>query len=136
MFCLGDGSTDKEAGERAGDAEIFNRSGRMNRLRNEYIKETAHVRQLRGTLILRLEWVGYVGRREPGHIGKRTLEDGAATKGGKEGKTERRFVDVVRADMQAVGVTREDAGSRGRWLQMIRCDDRPRVGIPERTHLD
>ena len=39
----------------------------------------------------------------------------------KRGRPNRTFLDVMKEDMQWVGVTEEDAGDRVRWKQTIYC---------------
>lgn len=41
----------------------------------------------------------------------------------ERGRPQRRFIDVVKGDMQRVSVTEEDARGRGRWRQVISCSD-------------
>lgn len=60
------------------------------------------------------EMLGYIGRR------MLKMELLCKRKGGRPG---RRFMDVVREDMQVVGATKEDAEDRERWKQMIRSGD-------------
>lgn len=40
-----------------------------------------------------------------------------------EGELQRRFMNVVKEDMEMVGVTVDEAGDRVRWRKMIRCGD-------------
>ena len=96
---------------------------RMDKIKNEYIRGSAHVEQL-GQKVreARLRWYGHVRRREVGYIGRKMLEMELPGKR-RKGRPKRRYMDAVREDMRAVGVTEEDAEDRGRWKQMIRCGD-------------
>ncbi|KAF7645083.1 hypothetical protein LDENG_00132800 [Lucifuga dentata] len=88
----------------------------MDRIRNEYIRGTAHVRCFGDKVReARLRWFGHVQRRDSEHIGRRMLRP--------RGRPKRRFMDVVKEDMKLVGVREEEAEDRVRWRQMIRCGD-------------
>lgn len=39
------------------------------------------------------------------------------------GRPKARFIEVVKEDMQVVGVTYKEVEVRGRWRQMTRCGD-------------
>ena len=41
----------------------------------------------------------------------------------RRGRPKRRYMDVVKEDMQKVGVTEEDARVRALWRRRIRCGD-------------
>ena len=96
---------------------------RMDKIKNEYIRGSAHVEQL-GQKVreARLRWYGHVRRSEVGYIGRRMLEMELPGKR-RKGRPKRRYMDAVREDMRAAGVTEEDAEDRGRWKQMTRCGD-------------
>ncbi|KAJ8375265.1 hypothetical protein SKAU_G00058450 [Synaphobranchus kaupii] len=96
---------------------------RMDKIRNEYIRGTAHVGQF-GQKVreARLRWFGHVWRREVGYIGRRMLDMELPGKR-RRGRPKRRFMDTVKEDMQAVGVTEDEAQDKNRWKQMIRCGD-------------
>ncbi|XP_016321114.1 uncharacterized protein LOC107672441 isoform X3 [Sinocyclocheilus anshuiensis] len=97
---------------------------RMDRIRNEYIRGTAHVRCFGDKVReARLRWFGHVQRRESEYIGKRMLRLELPGRRPR-GRPKRRFMDVVKEDMKVVGLREEDAeGDRARWRQMIRCGD-------------
>ena len=59
-------------------------------------------------------------RRDADSIGRRMLKLPGKR---KRERPKRRFMDMVREDMQVVGATEEDAEDRKRWKQMIRCGD-------------
>ncbi|KAI5619610.1 hypothetical protein C0J50_21007 [Silurus asotus] len=75
---------------------------RMDRIRNKFIRGTAHVGRFGDKVMeARLRWFGHVQRRmEP--PGRR-----------KRGRPRRRFMDVVREDMQVVGVKEADVEDGG-----------------------
>ena len=59
-------------------------------------------------------WVTYIGHEvlgmeQPGRRNK--------------GRTKRRYMDVVRKDMEAVGMTVEEVEHGGKWRDRICCDD-------------
>ena len=63
-----------------------------------------------------------VQRTDDGCTGRRMLKMELPGKR-KRGRSKRRFIDMVREDMQVVGATEEDAENRKRWKQVIRCGD-------------
>ncbi|KAK2899617.1 hypothetical protein Q8A73_012746 [Channa argus] len=96
---------------------------RMDRIRNEYIRGTAHVRCFGDKVReARLRWFGHVQRRNCEYIGRRMLRLELPGRRSR-GRSKRRFMDVVREDMKLVGVSEEDAEDRVRWRHMIRCGD-------------
>ena len=83
---------------------------RLDRIRNEYIRRTAHVCQLAGKAReARLMWFGHVQRRNGEYVGRMLAME---TPGGRKRGRPRRFIDAVKADMQVVGVTKEDTEDR------------------------
>ncbi|KAF7658937.1 hypothetical protein LDENG_00005840 [Lucifuga dentata] len=96
---------------------------RMDRIRNEYIRGTAHVRCFGDKVReARLRWFGHVQRRDSEHIGRRMLRLELPGRRPR-GRPKRRFMDVVKEDMKLVGMREEEAEDRVRWRQMIRCGD-------------
>ncbi|KAI5087616.1 hypothetical protein C0J45_22105, partial [Silurus meridionalis] len=87
----------------------------MDRIRNEFIRGTVHVGRFGDKVReVRLRWFGHVQRRNTGYISRRMLR--IETPGRrKRGRPRRRFMDVVREDMQVVGVKEEDVEDRGEW---------------------
>ncbi|KAI5108713.1 hypothetical protein C0J45_0110, partial [Silurus meridionalis] len=93
----------------------------MDRIRNEFIRGTAHVGRFGDKVReVRLRWFGHVQRRDMGYISRRILRMEPLGRR-KRGRTRRRFMDVVREDMQVVGVKEADVEHRGVWRRMIRC---------------
>ncbi|XP_051793650.1 uncharacterized protein LOC127530564 [Acanthochromis polyacanthus] len=77
---------------------------RMDRIRNEYIRGTAHVRGFGDKIReARLRWFGHVQRRESEYIGRRMLSFPLPGRRPR-GKPKRKFMDVVKEDMKVVGV--------------------------------
>ncbi|OKP64685.1 hypothetical protein A8A03_01925 [Escherichia coli] len=96
---------------------------RMDRIRNEDIRGTAHVRCFgEKAREARLRWFGHVQRRDSEYIGKRMLRLELPGRRPR-GRPKRRFLDVVKEDMRIVGVGEEDTEDRVEWRQMIRCGD-------------
>ena len=96
---------------------------RMDRIRNEYIRGTAHVRGFGDKVReARLRWFGHVLRRDSEYIGRRILSFELPGRRPR-GRPKRRFMDVVKVDMKVVGVREEDAEDRVRWRTLIRCGD-------------
>ena len=96
---------------------------RMDRIRNEDIRGTAHVRCFGDKVReARLRWFGHVQRRNCEYISRRMLRLELPGRRSR-GRPKRRFMDVVREDMKLVGVREEDAEDRVRWRHMIHCGD-------------
>ncbi|KAI5609347.1 protein kinase C-binding protein NELL2-like [Silurus asotus] len=96
---------------------------RMDKIRNEFIRGTAHVRCFGDKVReARLRWFGHVQRRNMNYIGRRMLRMEPPGRR-KRGRPRRRFMDVVREDMQVVGVREADVEDRVVWRRMIRCGD-------------
>ncbi|KAK3540446.1 hypothetical protein QTP70_030998 [Hemibagrus guttatus] len=96
---------------------------RLDRIRNEYIRGTAHVGRLGDKVReARLRWFGHVQRRDSEYIGRRMLDMGLPGRR-QRGRPKRRYMDVINEDMKLVGARVEDAEDRDRWREMIRCGD-------------
>ncbi|KAK3520223.1 hypothetical protein QTP70_019366, partial [Hemibagrus guttatus] len=94
---------------------------RLDRIRNEYIRGTAHVGRLGDKVReARLRWFGHVQRRDSEYIGRRMLDMGLPGRR-QRGRPKRRYMDVINEDMKLVGARVEDAEDRDRWREMIRC---------------
>ncbi|KAK3571592.1 hypothetical protein QTP86_015323 [Hemibagrus guttatus] len=96
---------------------------RLDRIRNEYIRGTAHVGRL-GDKVREaiLRWFGHVQRRESEYIGRRMLDMELPGRR-QRGRPKRRYMDGINEDMKLVGARVEDAEDRDRWREMIRCGD-------------
>ncbi|MCJ8749155.1 hypothetical protein PDJAM_G00173060 [Pangasius djambal] len=96
---------------------------RLDRIRKEYIRGTAHVGCLGDKVReARLRWFGHVQRRESEYIGRRMLDMELPGRR-RRGRPKRRYMDVINEDMKLVGASVEDAEDRDRWRVMIRCGD-------------
>ncbi|MCJ8744561.1 hypothetical protein PDJAM_G00120230 [Pangasius djambal] len=96
---------------------------RLDRIRNEYIRGTAHVGRLGDRVReARLRWFGHVQRRESEYIGRRMLDMELPGRR-RRGRPKRRYMEVINEDMKLVGASVEDAEDRDRWRVMIRCGD-------------
>ncbi|KAK3545792.1 hypothetical protein QTP70_013128, partial [Hemibagrus guttatus] len=96
---------------------------RLDRIRNEYIRGTAHVGRLGDKVReARLRWFGHVQRRESEYIGRRMLDMELPGRR-QRGRPKRRYMDGINEDMKLVGASVEDAEDRYGWREMIRCGD-------------
>ncbi|KAK3515354.1 hypothetical protein QTP70_018755, partial [Hemibagrus guttatus] len=87
---------------------------RLDRIRNEYIRGTAHVGRLGDKVReARLRWFGHVQRRDSEYIGRRMLDMGLPGRR-QRGRPKRRYMDVINEDMKLVGARVEDAEDRDR----------------------
>ncbi|KAK3537842.1 hypothetical protein QTP70_019862 [Hemibagrus guttatus] len=96
---------------------------RLDRIRNEYIRGTAHVGRLGDKVReARLRWFGHVQRRESEYIGRRMLDMELPGRR-QRGRPKKRYMDGINEDMNLVGASVEDAEDRDKWREMIRCGD-------------
>ncbi|KAK3524371.1 hypothetical protein QTP70_028025, partial [Hemibagrus guttatus] len=103
---------------------------RLDRIRNEYIRGTAHVGHLGNKVReARLRWFGHVQRRESEYIGRRMLDMELPGRR-QRGRPKRRYMDGINEDMKLVGARVEDAEDRDRWREMIRYEDE----VPLKEH--
>ncbi|KAK3539065.1 hypothetical protein QTP86_023506 [Hemibagrus guttatus] len=87
---------------------------RLDRIRNEYIRGTAHVGRLGDKVReARLRWFGHVQRRESEYIGRRMLDMELPGRR-QRGRPKRRYMDGINEDMKLVGASVEDAEDRNR----------------------
>ncbi|KAK3558446.1 hypothetical protein QTP86_018105, partial [Hemibagrus guttatus] len=106
---------------------------RLDRIRNEYIRGTAHVGCL-GDKVREagLRWFGHVQRRESEYIGRRMLDMELPGRR-QRGRPKRRYMDGINEDMKLVGASVEDAEDRDRWREMIHCGRVPVPTLPDST---
>ena len=96
---------------------------RKDRIRNRHVRGTAKIAKLGDKLRSgRLRWFGHVKRREQEYVGRRVLEMAVPRKR-KRGRPKRRWMDVVKEDMQEVGAEEKDTQNRERWRETTRCGD-------------
>ncbi|KAK3515358.1 hypothetical protein QTP70_018753 [Hemibagrus guttatus] len=107
---------------------------RLDRIRNEYIRGTAHVGRLGDKVReTRLRWFGHVQRRESEYIGRRMLDMELPGRR-QRGRPKRRYMDGINEDMKLVGASVEDAEDRDRWREMIRYFILLHGKLPFRTY--
>ena len=80
---------------------------RKDKIRNEYVRATAKIAKLGDKLLnARLRWYGHVKRKEEDYVAKRMMEmevPGIR----KRGRPKRRWMDLMREDMERVGAGKE-----------------------------
>ena len=95
---------------------------RKDKIRKECVRGTAKIAKLGDKLRnARLRWHGHIKRRED-YVGKRMMEK---TVPGirKKGRPKRRWMDLVREDMERVGAREGDKVDRVKWRLLSRCGD-------------
>ena len=96
---------------------------RMDRIRNEHSRETWHVRDFGENVTeARLRWLGHVQWRDSEHISRRMIRLEIPDRR-PSGRPKRRFMDVVKENINLFGVEEEDVKYRISWRQMIYCRD-------------
>ena len=93
-----------------------------DKIRSEYVRGTAKIAKLGDKLRnAGLRWYGHVKRRED-HVGKRMMEMAVAGRR-KKGRPKRRWMDLVREDMERVGAREGDEVDQVKWRLLSRCGD-------------
>ena len=94
---------------------------RKDKIRNEHIRNTVKVERLEMKMREdRLSWYGHVMRRDQEYVERKMMEMELPGKR-RRGRPKRRFLDVVKEDMEEVGVKETDIEDRKMWRMMIRC---------------
>ena len=92
---------------------------RKDKIRNEHIRSTVKVEWLGMKMREgRLRWYGHVMRRDQEYVGRKMMEMELAGKT-KRGRPKRRFLDMVKEDMEEVGAKEMDIEDRKMWRMMI-----------------
>ena len=98
-------------------------SDKKGQKRNEYVRATAKIAKLGDKLRnARLRWYGHVKRREEEYVGKRMMKM-AVPRIRKRGRLRKRWMDLVREDMERVGAREEDEVDRVKWRLLSCCGD-------------
>ncbi|KAK3525706.1 hypothetical protein QTP70_005883 [Hemibagrus guttatus] len=87
---------------------------RLDRIRNEYIRGTAHVGRLGDKVReARLRWFGHVQRRENEYIGRRMMdmELPGRRQRGRPKRSDKRFAVIGGGSLQIVNLTEDDVGT-------------------------
>ena len=68
----------------------------------------------------RLRWHGHVMRRDQEYVGRRMMEMELPGRR-RRGRPRRRFLDMLKEDMEEVGAKETDVEDRMAWRKIIRC---------------
>ena len=94
---------------------------RKDKIRNEHIRSTVKVERLGMKMREgRLRLYGHVMRKDQEYVGRKMMKMELPGKR-KRGRPKRRFLDVVKEDMEEVGAKETDIEDRKMWRMMIRC---------------
>ena len=95
---------------------------RKDKIRNKYVKGTAKIAKLGDKLRnARLHWYGHIKKREEDYVRKRMMEMAVPEK--KTERPRRRWMDLLREDMEKVGARKGDEIDRIKWRILSRCGD-------------
>ena len=94
---------------------------RKDKIRNEYIRSTVNLERL-GIKMRegRLRWYGHVMRRDREYVGRKMMKIKLPGRR-RRGRPTRRFLDVVKENMEEVDVKETDVEDRKVWRKIIRC---------------
>ena len=94
---------------------------KKDKIRNEHIRSTVKVERLGMKMREgRLRWYGHVMKKDQEYVGRKMMEMELPGKR-KRGRPKRRFLDVVKEDMEEVSAKETDIEDRKMWRMMIRC---------------
>ena len=94
---------------------------RQDEKRNEYIRSTVKEKRLGMKMQEgRLRWYGHVMRRDQEYVGRRMMEMELPGRR-RRVRPKRRFLDVVKEDIEEVGAKETDVKDRILWRNIIRC---------------
>ena len=98
-------------------------SNKKGQDKKRIVRGTAKIAKLRDKLRnARLRWYGHVKRREEDYVGKRVMEMAVPGRR-KRGRPRRRWMDLVREDMERVKAREGDEVDRVKWRLLSRCGD-------------
>ena len=96
---------------------------RKDKIRNEYVRGTAKIAKLGDKLRnAKLRWYANVKRREEDYVGKRMMEMAVPGRRKRE-RPRRRWMDLLREDMERVGAREGDEVDRVIWRILSPCGD-------------
>ena len=94
---------------------------RKDKIRNEHIWSTVKVERLGMNMREgRLRWYGHVMRRDQEYVRRKMMEMKLPGKR-RRGRPKRRFLDVVKEDMEEIGAKETDVKDRKMWKMIICC---------------
>ena len=94
---------------------------RKDKTKNEHIRSTVKVERLGMKMREgRLRWYGYVMNRDQEYVGRKMIKKELPGKR-KRRRSKRRFLDVVKEDMEEIGAKETDIEDRKMWKMMICC---------------
>ena len=126
----GNGGSDGKTGGKNGSCRVENGelgtgSDRKDKIRNEYVRKTVKIAKLGDKLWnARLCWYGHVKRREKDYVGKRMMEMVVPGRR-KRGRPRRRWMDLVREDMERVEAREGDKVDQVKWRILLCCSKKP-----------
>jgi hypothetical protein len=94
-----------------------------DKMRNEHVRGSLRVAPIADKMReARLRWFGHVERRSEGHVIRR-IQTMVVEGKRRRGRPAKRWLDAVKVDMEATGVTVNDAADRSRWRLLTRAAD-------------
>ena len=96
---------------------------RKDKIRNEYVRDTAKIPKVGDKLRNpRIRWYGHVKSRKKDYVGKRMMEMAVPCRR-KRRRPKRRWMDLMREDMERVGASDGDKVDRVKCRVLSRCGD-------------
>ena len=96
---------------------------KLDRIKNYYIRGTAKVAEVTKKMQeRRLQWYGYVMRREEESVCRRVMNMEVPAKK-KRGRPRKRWKDTIKEDMLEKNVQVDDTQDRRRWRSLTRSID-------------
>ena len=96
---------------------------RLDRIGSDYIRGRGRIIKIgKKVRSARPRWFSHVQRREEGCVEKRVPKMKISGKR-RRGRPARRWMDVIREDMEEPGLEEEDEEDRDKWRKLARCGD-------------